>query len=256
MRSSEAFDVVYWRRWSARWSTSAFAQDKAGYFILGGGYTAPNGEVRDHLGDGYNFVIGGQYNATPVIGIEGLYSFNGLGEKRISIPVSPIARRRRRSHGLLRQHEHAVRHGERRVSEAGRRRSDRTASSAWASTTARSKVTTPGVGYMPGYCDPFWYVCYPGGFVPVDNIVGERSSTDFGMDFGGGVKFGAFYADARYHYIWGPEIEEQQRDAAGRTPISGPSGRRTVNFSSSHSDSFLTLDRRRDSFTKGSIPCR
>ena len=63
-------------------STSALAQDKAGYFILGGGYTAPNAEVRDHLGDGYNFVIGGQYNTSPVIGIEGLYSFNGLGEKR------------------------------------------------------------------------------------------------------------------------------------------------------------------------------
>ena len=30
-----------------------------------------------------------QFNVTPVVGIEGLYSFNGLGEKRISIPVSP-----------------------------------------------------------------------------------------------------------------------------------------------------------------------
>src|SRR5436190_9905053 len=69
-------------------STSAGAQDKAGHFIIGGGYTAPNSEVRDHLGDGWNFVIGGQYNTSPMIGIEGLYSFNGLGEKRISVPVS------------------------------------------------------------------------------------------------------------------------------------------------------------------------
>jgi len=68
------------------------------------------------------------------------------------------------------------------------------------------KVTTPGVGYVPGYCDPWWYVCYPGGFVPVDNIVGERSSTDFGMDFGGGVSFSGIYAEVRYHYIWGPTI--------------------------------------------------
>ena len=50
-------------------STSAIAQDKPAYFILGGGFTAPNAEVRDHLGDGYNFVIGGQYNVTPLIGI-------------------------------------------------------------------------------------------------------------------------------------------------------------------------------------------
>jgi hypothetical protein len=69
------------------------------------------------------------------------------------------------------------------------------------------KVTTPGVGYAPGYCDPWWYVCYPGGWVPVENIVGERSSTDFGMAFGGGVRFGAIYAELRYHYIWGPTIE-------------------------------------------------
>ena len=79
------------------------------------------------------------------------------------------------------------------------------------------KVTTPGVGYAPGYCDPWWYVCYPGGFVAVDNIIGERSSTDFGMVFGGGVNFGAFYAELRYHYIWGPEGRERPRgQSAGR----------------------------------------
>ena len=74
-----------------------------------------------------------------------------------------------------------------------------------------TEITTPGVGYVPGYCDPWWYVCYPGGWVEVDNIVGERSSTDFGMTFGGGVRFGAFYAELRYHYIWGPTIEGLDR---------------------------------------------
>ncbi len=70
-------------------------------------------------------------------------------------------------------------------------------------------MTTPGIGFVPGYCDPYWYYCSPGGFVPVENIIGERSSTDFGMDFGGGVNFGVFYAELRYHYIWGPQIEPQ-----------------------------------------------
>ena len=45
--------------------------------------------------------------------------------------------------------------------------------------------------------------------------MGERSSTDFGMDFGGGVNFGAVYAELRYHYIWGPEVQ-----------IEGPGGNR------------------------------
>jgi hypothetical protein len=37
-----------------------------------------------------------------------------------------------------------------------------------------------------------------------------RSSTDFGMDFGGGVNFGKLYAEVRYHYIWGPTVQENQ----------------------------------------------
>ena len=74
------------------------------------------------------------------------------------------------------------------------------------------KVTTPGVGWVPGYCDPWWYVCYPGGMGRNStNIIGERSSTDFGMAFGGGVNFGTFYAELRYHYIWGPEVQVEPR---------------------------------------------
>ena len=72
------------------------------------------------------------------------------------------------------------------------------------------KVTTPAVGYVPPVCDPFWYYCSPGGFVAVDKIVGARSSTDFGIDVGGGVSFrvtdrASVFVEARWHYIWGPE---------------------------------------------------
>src|SRR5262245_32074167 len=65
----------------------AFAQRPVNV-SFGGGYTRPNSEVQDHLGDGYNVNFGVQFNVTPVIGIEGVYSFNGLGQKRLSIPVS------------------------------------------------------------------------------------------------------------------------------------------------------------------------
>jgi hypothetical protein len=184
----------------------AEAQDKPVNFSLGGGYTAPNAEVRDHLGDGYNFNIGLQFNVTPVVGIEGLYSFNGLGEKRISIPVSPdpggtavptdfFANMNMQFFDVnleLQKPEGSV----------------RPYALVGGGVYYRPiEVTTPGVGYIPPFCDPWWYVCYPGGFVPVDRIVGERSSTDFGMDFGGGVNFGVVYAELRYHYIWGPEVE-------------------------------------------------
>ena len=67
----------------------AQAQDKKAHFTLGGGFTVPNSSVKDHFGNGYNFNIGFDVDATPAIGIEGLYSFNGLGQKQISLPVSP-----------------------------------------------------------------------------------------------------------------------------------------------------------------------
>ena len=51
----------------------------------------------------------------------------------------------------------------------------------------------------------------------VENVVGERSSTDFGMVFGGGVRFGAFYAELRYHYIWGPTIDSPVDESPGRS---------------------------------------
>ena len=54
-------------------------------------------------------------------------------------------------------------------------------------------------------------MCYPAA-VPVERIVGKRSSTDFGMNFGAGVNFAikdstSMFVEVRYHYIWGPEID-------------------------------------------------
>ena len=69
-------------------------------------------------------------------------------------------------------------------------------------------------------------MCYPGGWVEVDKIVGDRSSTDFGMVFGGGVRFGAFYAELRYNYIWGPTIEGQATNLPANVDTSGLDGKK------------------------------
>ena len=185
------------------------AQDKPALFVIGGGFTAPNSEVRDHLGDGYNFNIGVQGNVSPIIAIEGLYSFNGLGDKQISIPVHPTPTT---SVGVPTDFsaDMNMQFGTGSLIVRKPEGTVRPYGLVGAGVYYRPiKVTTPGVGFVPGYCDPWWYVCYPGGFVPVENIVGERSSTDFGMAFGGGATFGTFFTEVRYHYIWGPEVEEQ-----------------------------------------------
>jgi opacity protein-like surface antigen len=63
--------------------------------------------------------------------------------------------------------------------------------------------------------------------VPVEQIVGKRSSTDFGMNFGGGVNFRvtdhtSIFAEVRYHYIWGPQIDP----ALAPQPLSDLAGKK------------------------------
>lgn len=191
-------------------AAGAQAQEKKVQFTIGGGWTAPNAEVRDRIGDGYNVNLGLQVNVTPVIGIEGLYSFNGLGEKNLSIPVFPspvvdggvptdFSAGMDMQYGTVSLVVQRPEGGVRPYGLAGMGVYHR-----------KVDVTTPGVGWVPGYCDPWWYVCYPGGWVETENVIGERSSTDFGMSFGGGVNFGPVFAELRYHYIWGPEVEVTQ----------------------------------------------
>jgi len=179
---------------------------------LGGGWTIPYSDIKDHLGNGYNFNFGVQVNVKPTIGIEGLYSFNGLGEKRISIPVAGNPD----GSGAVPTDFFGTMNMQYGTGSVIFQRPDggvRPYGLVGMGVYYRPiKITTPGVGYVPGYCDPWWYVCYPGGFVPVENIVGERSSTDFGFDFGGGVDVPLgetvkLYLEARYHYMWGPEVK-------------------------------------------------
>lgn len=188
----------------------AQAQDKRVLFTLAGGYTAPNSEVADRIGGGYNFNFGVQVNVTPVIGIEGLYSFNGLGDKDLTIDTFPQPLL---DGGIPTQISGGMNMQYGTVSLIAQKPEGtvRPYGLVGMGVYHRSvEVTTPGAGWVPGYCDPWWYVCYPGGWVEVENVIGERSSTDFGMAFGGGVNFGRFFGELRYHYVWGPEVEANQ----------------------------------------------
>jgi len=198
----------------------AHAQTQAAHFSLGGGFTVPNSEVKDRLGNGYNFNLGLDFTVTPNIYIEGLYSFNGLGRKQIDIDVSPTPSAQPTRTPFF--SDMNMQYGTANVifqkAEGGVRPYGLVGLGVY---YRPIKVTSPAIGYVPGYCDPWWYYCVPGGFVPVTDVIGERSSTDFGMDFGGGLRFGKIYAEIRYHYIWGPTI------AAGQTsvnPLDTPPG--------------------------------
>ena len=173
--------------------------------------SSQNSDVSDRLGQGWNFNFGVDVAVNPVVAIEGLYSFNGFGEKQVSLDVAdtPGGPTTKRDFFGNMNMQYGTASVILQRPEGGVRPFGLVGMGVY---YRPMEVTTPGVGYLPGYCDPWWYVCYPGGWVPVDNIIGERSSTDFGMSFGGGVRFGAIYAELRYHYVWGPEIESLNTD--------------------------------------------
>jgi hypothetical protein len=187
---------------------------------IGAGWTAPVSDGRDHLADGWNFNFGAQFNVTRVIGIEALYGFNGFGDKRLSLPVfatplGSVGGIPTDFFGRLNMH-----YGTGNLIIQKPEGPIRPYGLVGAGVYYRPiQITTPAVGWVPGYCDPYWYVCYPGGFVPTDRIVGERSSTDFGMDFGGGIHFGQVFAELRYHHIWGPTIQGPADDNGVSTEV-------------------------------------
>jgi opacity protein-like surface antigen len=187
---------------------------------FGGGYTFALSDVRKHLGDGYNVSLGMTFNFSPKVGLQVEYGFNGLGQKQVNIPVcgqpgcsNPADSPFNADMNMQYLDFNLVLRG----NTAGKTVPYAIVGVGYYYRPV--KVTTPAVGYVPGYCDPFWYWCYPGGWVSYDKIIGSRSSNDLGMDFGGGVSFSlgdsaALYVEARYHYIWGPSYDVA--DTAGK----------------------------------------
>jgi opacity protein-like surface antigen len=184
--------------------------DKKVNINFGGGYTFALSEVRNKLGDGYNVSLGVMFNLNPKIGVQVEYGFNGLGSKEVDLPVSgdpggsnPVFKPFYGDMNMQFVDFNVVIKG----NTAGKVIPYVVAGVGYYYRPA--KVTTPATGYVPGFCDPYWYYCYPGGWVSYDKIIGSRSSSDFGIDFGGGVNFRlgdavSLYFEAKYHYIWGP----------------------------------------------------
>jgi len=200
----------------------AAAQDEKPVQInVGGGYTGVYGAGKDHVGSGGNFTLGVIFHTKSPVSIQGEYGWNGMKQKQLSLPVfgNPGA-----SSGVPTDF----------FADANMQYGDLNAIFAPKMTGKAAPyflaglgvyyrpvtISTPGVGYAT-VCDPYWYVCYPA-LVPVENIIGKRSSTDFGMDFGGGVNVkmtdhSSIYFEVRYHYIWGPEVSNSQINPLGTT---------------------------------------
>lgn len=187
-------------------ATPVAAQDERPVQLtIGGGYTAVFGDAADHIGsNGGNFTIGALFKLSPVMSLQGEYGWNGLKRKELAT-VSPLS-----SNGPFFADANAQYGDANLLFHSGSPAKVKPYGLVGLGVYYRPvTISTDAVGFAT-ICDPYWYVCYPAA-VPVEQIVGTRSSTDFGMNFGGGVDYkltdhASIYFEVRYHYIWGPEI--------------------------------------------------
>lgn len=200
----------------------AAAQDKPVQVTIGGGYTSVLGPIHDHVANGGNFTLGLMFNTKSALKIQTEYGWNGMMKKSINLnvasnPIAPGVPTPFYADGNMQYFDGNL------VFQP--KTSGKAAGFGLVGLGYYHRpvnITTPGVGYTT-ICDPWWYVCYPA-LVPVDQVVGSRSSNDFGMDFGGGVDFkvsdsASIFFEVKYHYIWGPTVT-QSNVPAGATPTS------------------------------------
>ncbi len=180
---------------------------------LGGGFTIPSSDLRDTFGTGGNFQIGVDVRVAPLITLQAEYGYNKLGSKDL-VPGTATA-------GVVTSipltANHSMHDGDFNVLVGPSRKDQAVAPYGIVGVGVYHRivnVTTPAVG-IGTVCDPWLFICYPTP-VAVDQIIGERTNTEFGFNVGGGVtlrvtELTKFYAEFRYIWTNGPSFT----DAAG-----------------------------------------
>jgi hypothetical protein len=196
----------------------AAAQVKALSFSIGGGVTTPTGGVTDNLGPGGQVLLGLTYRASDQVSVTGEYGFSSLGSKSVTVPqpLTTAGSATFSGSGWYQFAGGAVRFtpwtsGKSSVYLIG-----------GAGVYHRSVyVSTPAIGQVT-VCDPSWFICFPTA-VTVDKVIGTRASNDPGFSVGGGFTYkvsalATFFAEARYHYVAGPDVANQ---SGGTTNANG-----------------------------------
>jgi len=189
----------------------AFAQDDKRYDVnIGGGALFPLGSYKDSFNTGGSFNIGATFFVTPVFGIQGEYNYGKMNGPEKTLLVASQPGGVNPSSQLLQSNQQMNVFTFDGVFRAHQSRDSLIGGYVLAGGGVYHRMvqlTSPAVGFTT-FCDPYWYVCYPAA-VSVDNIIGDRSATDFGINFGGGITFGhevKFYVEARYHYVFGKDV--------------------------------------------------
>ena len=193
-------------------ASPAWAQGPKFSFNIGGGFVTPVSESKEVFGTGGNFELGGTFHASSAIGIQLQYGYNRFGSKDLTVtPTTPTPHAGDLNESIPLSVNHSQHNGE--LNLVFNPHTEHIAPYVIAGMGIYHdivNVTTPSVG-VATVCDPWIYVCYPG-VVAVDQIIGERTNTAFGINVGGGLNFraghAAIYAEVRYIHDWGPSFTD------------------------------------------------
>jgi opacity protein-like surface antigen len=187
---------------------------------FGFGWAFPSADFKKEFDAGWNGTIGATFNLNKHVGIQAEYIYAHMNgpDKTILLSATPVAASL--TNGII-QSNHQMHIGSFNLVYKGQSSEHPIGGYVLGGGGIYHRIvqlTSPSVGYTT-VCDPYWYVCYPG-YVAIDTIIGDRSSNDFGIDFGGGVTFGheaKFYVESRYHYVWGKTLTPPAGAAATTT---------------------------------------
>ena len=201
-------------------ASNAMAQTKKFEINAGGGFTGATGDIEEHFGNGGNLEGGFTFFPKDTFGIQFQYAYTKLNGKDFQLPVSAIAGGATANQDFA---SHMNMHG---FSFDAVIRPNFKQGVYFVAGPGfyhrKVSLTTPGVGFVT-VCDPYWAVCFETP-TSVDRLLGDRSSTDFGLNGGGGYAFkvsdsARLYVEARYLYVWGPDVTvngQQKANANGQ----------------------------------------
>jgi hypothetical protein len=201
----------------------ASAQDRPVTINVGAGVLFPLGGFKDAFNTGWNGGLGATFNLSPTFGVQFEYMYNWMPGPEKTFTFFPGPDGVGGSQQLIESNHNMHTGTFNAVYSFPRASGSRVGAYVLGGPGFYHRtvqLTSPATGYTT-VCDPYWYWCYPA-LVEVDRILGDRSSTDFGINFGGGVTFGGegakFYVETRFHYVWGPETAVQVQPVNGTVP--------------------------------------
>jgi len=177
--------------------TAARAQDPPRVtFGVGGAIVAPLSGTADNFSTGYGVGGNATWHISEQVGLQFDYLYSSLGGKDMPQGAVPVDSSLRLQAGTAAFVFQAPPGRVRLYVVAGGGLYHRSVS---LKTSATDSIAV---------CNPWWFVCTARP-IAVQNIAGSdvagsHASTDFGVNVGAGFTAGKFFAEARYHYMFGP----------------------------------------------------